>query len=145
EPVVAAQQAGSSCAADAEPATSPAGTAVPRACGSRQGPPGEASGRSSARRSGGGAGPAPQSAGAAECCGPAAAGTAARSGSSAPPAGSAVHSAPSFASTAPAHVSQVRSPFFSQRLLDHVLLQDRLGQQLLQLGVLRLQRLELLR
>src|SRR5690606_21070818 len=64
--------------------------------------------------------------------------------SCAPPPAIVARSVPCPPDAAPARAWPVRSPLFSQGVLDHVVLEHLLGQQLLQPGVLRLQLLEAL-
>src|SRR5690606_24517486 len=58
--------------------------------------------------------------------------------SCAPPPAIVARSVPCPPDAAPARAWPVRSPLFSQGVLDHVVLEHLLGQQLLQPGVLRL-------
>src|SRR5690606_26614232 len=59
-----------------------------------------------------------------------------------PPSGRGVPTAPGHTSSAPSRDEPVRLPLFSQRLAGHLLLQQGLGQQLLQPCILLLQGLQ---
>src|ERR1700728_2293640 len=92
----------------------------------------------------GDAGPGPRCVLALLGCDPAVACSAARLHSYALPSDRAAPRAPASASTAPAPAALARLPFFPQRFTRHLVLEHRLGQQLLQSSVLRLQRLQTL-
>src|SRR5690606_1969577 len=76
--------------------------------------------------------------------GPGVARSAARWRSSSPPPVPAARSSPCPPCSAPAPDEPVRSPLFSQDVLDHLVLEHLLGQQLLQPGVLGLELLQAL-
>src|SRR5690606_17407265 len=134
-----ARPAAPSSACASAPATWPPDTA---ACSSPATAPAAASDRSSRRHSACVAAPAPGSAHAARRCHPGAGRSAARWRSSAPSPAPVAHSAPDPPDAAPASCAPVRSPLFSQGVLDDVVLEQLLGQQLLQPRVLGLQLLE---